>query len=172
MLDLGIEQKTTNQTFITFKHYHYVCFPLWWLVFMCNYSNFCRVGGHNYRHPHPHPHSKEKSADSSGDRDQLSTSTTLHNTRSSMSALPDSNMKFLQEEIARLQENVDKKDSMLSMLTEGLKEVRDVCSVVCEESWLYFILFPVNALTGGMLALTMLILMIFVTRWRWIKPHC
>jgi hypothetical protein len=29
----------------------------------------------------------------------------------------------LKEEIARLQENVDKKDSMLSMLTEGLKEV-------------------------------------------------
>lgn len=30
----------------------------------------------------------------------------------------------LREEVARLQENVDKKDSMLSMLTEGLKEVR------------------------------------------------
>lgn len=40
-----------------------------------------------------------------------------------MGTLPEVNTKSLYDEIARLQENIDKKDSMLSMLTEGLKEV-------------------------------------------------
>mmetsp|Transcript_24437 Transcript_24437/g.41392 ORF Transcript_24437/g.41392 Transcript_24437/m.41392 type:complete len:503 (+) Transcript_24437:199-1707(+) len=39
------------------------------------------------------------------------------------SVVPEANTKALHDEIARLQENVDKKDSMLTMLTEGLKEV-------------------------------------------------
>lgn len=43
--------------------------------------------------------------------------------RSSVGTLPEVNTKSLYDEIARLQENIDKKDSMLSMLTEGLKEV-------------------------------------------------
>jgi hypothetical protein len=58
---------------------------------------------------HRHTHPKDKSGDS---------------LRSSMCTVStEASSRNLQDEIIRLQENVDKKDSMLSMLTEGLKEV-------------------------------------------------
>ena len=52
----------------------------------------------------------------------------------------------LKEENGRLQENIDKKDNMLSMLTEGLKEV---CFLVDLIKGLQLIIFKLHNLGGG-----------------------
>jgi hypothetical protein len=76
-----------------------------------------------FRHLTSHP--KEKSGDITG---QLPCKANAVETTTSSDS-----KHVLQEEVARLQENVDKKDSMLSMLTEGLKEVSKAIVFACCE---------------------------------------
>ena len=68
----------------------------------------------------------------------------------------------LQEEVTRLQANVDKKDSMLTMLTDGLKEVHQCLIHSTHQPPLSSVLSLISVISGHTVRAP--------SRWKSIKP--